>query len=32
MPYHDGYLDGDELPRSSGFAAGVVGPFSAFGS
>jgi hypothetical protein len=24
MIYHDGYLDSDELPRSSTLAAGVV--------
>jgi hypothetical protein len=24
MIHHDGYLDSDELPRSSRFAAGVV--------
>jgi hypothetical protein len=24
MVHHDGYLDSDELPRSSKFAAGVV--------
>ena len=25
MLHHDGYLDNDEQPRSSSFAAGVVG-------
>jgi hypothetical protein len=25
MEQHDGFLDGDELPRSNSLAAGVVG-------
>ena len=29
MVYRDGHLDSDELPRSSRFAAGVVGVSSA---
>ena len=29
MVFHDGYLDSDELPRSSWLAAGVVGVSSA---
>jgi hypothetical protein len=29
MLHHDGYLESDELPRSSKLAAGVVDVFSA---
>jgi hypothetical protein len=31
MYHHDGYLDSDELPRSSRLAAGVVDVVSASG-
>jgi hypothetical protein len=31
MSYHDGYLDSDELPRSSRLAAGVVDVVSVSG-
>ena len=32
MIYHDGYLDSDELPRSSGLVVGVVDVVSVSGS
>jgi hypothetical protein len=32
MFHHDGYLDNDELPRSSQVAAGVVASFAVLGN